>query len=212
MPEEGVLIKPVKDTYKGSFFKNRHKLSWRCPVVCEAIIQTYNLMPFKQPFPTVIDVGCGIGDYVAWFNQNGVKSQGIEGSEAAKEFFVSDDICIWDLRISFDSLYGRKASYDVVMSLEVAEHIEPEYVNDYVDNLCSLGNQILISAASPGQKGHGHVNCQPRSYWEGLFFEKGYIADQQHEELWRHCLLQYKHKKELSSYYKNAICFRKVGE
>lgn len=55
--------------------------------------------------------------------------------------------------------------YDWVLSLEVAEHIPPNFENAFMDNIarhCREG--IIISWAKPGQKGYGHINEKPFDY------------------------------------------------
>ena len=49
--------------------------------------------------------------------------------------------------------------FDLAMSLEVAEHIPKQYEATYLDNLqCSCRRFLILSWASPGQFGSGHVN------------------------------------------------------
>lgn len=200
-------MEPVSNMYKGGFFKNRHKLSWRAPIVAKALINTFKLEPEKS---AIVDVGCGIGDYVAELKGLGLNSWGIEGSEAAKEFFVTSRISIFDLRKSLiDDTTDMDTRFDLAFSLEVAEHIHPDYADVYVDNLCSLSDDVLISAAIPGQKGHGHVNCAPKNYWLKKFKEFGYVNMRGLENNWKSELGQYRTKKELSSYIKNVIVFRR---
>lgn len=193
---------PVDHMYKGGFFKNRHRLSWRAPIVVDALCDTFDLKEGSR----VVDVGCAIGDYVKEFQERRIDGHGLEGSKAAEEFFVTDQIAVKDLRKPV-GFYGLK--YDLAYSLEVAEHIESAYSDIYIDNLCTLSDTILISAASPGQKGHGHVNCAPRQYWVDKFLAKGYFNYTGLEALWRLNLWEWKHKKELSSYIRNAIIFKK---
>jgi len=197
---------PVENTYKGGFFKNRHRLSWRAPIVGEALVKTFDL----EAGQSVVDVGCAIGDYVKWFDDNGYEGWGIEGSAAAEEFMVTGQVTIWDLReILFIKAKDKK--FDLAFSLEVAEHIEPFYSDIYIQNLCLLSNTVLISAASPGQKGHGHVNCVTRQFWIDAFKRHNYINMKGFENRWREALVPYRTKKELSSYFKNVICFRRKG-
>ena len=146
----------VEDTYRESFFKRRHKLNWRAPIFCDAVIKVF------RP-SSVVDVGCAIGDIVAGFRDRGISSMGIEGSSACLKYLAVDrsSVIIQDLRHSFTE--GR---WDLVTCLEVAEHIEPEFAGVFVKNLVGLGDQILLSAAPPGQDGHGHVNCQDSRYWD----------------------------------------------
>lgn len=52
-----------------------------------------------------------------------------------------------------------------VLSLEVFEHIPPQYSNIFLNNITSHCNDILImSAAIPNQGGNGHVNEVENSY------------------------------------------------
>jgi|GEM_PF-1838628 len=199
-------MEKVSNVYKGGFFKNRHRLSWRAPIVGQALIDTFNL-PVNSH---IIDVGCAIGDYVKWLNENGMKANGIEGSQAAQEFFVTSSIIVHDLRTPLE-LGLAQFKYDLAFSLEVAEHIEPEYTHQYIENLKELSNTILISAASPGQKGHGHVNCKPRSYWIDMFKEHGFVNVKGYEITWKGLLFPLRNRKELSSYIRNVLVFERVG-
>ncbi len=195
------MNKPLNEIYKKSFFGKRHKLSWRAKYVCDAIVRTFNL----QESHSIIDVGCATGEYVAQFQEWGLFAEGIEGSSEAKEFFVADRIHIHDLREQL-----RLPSYfDVCMSLEVAEHIEPEHAAQYVCNLVSLSDKILITAAPPGQGGHYHVNCQEKGYWECMFFEHGYKRHHDKELAFRDKLTPVNHRREISAYIKNCMIFER---
>ena len=209
-------LKPVEKTYSEKFFVNRYKLSWRAPIVCKSIIDTFKLSEILTPIQNqVIDIGCGIGDYVHWFNQNGLNAFGIEGSAVAAKYMVTRSFMIWDMRLPFTSDFINFKKYQVLICFEVVEHIEEEFINDFIDNLIMLSDTILISAASPGQKGHGHVNCRKRKYWIDLFEKKGFMNSILTEHNWRKNLKKYQEqefgtcKKELKSYYNNAICFKR---
>ena len=60
------------------------------------------------------------------------------------------------------------------MSLEVAEHLAPECGPRFVEALVNQSDNILFSAAIPGQGGQSHVNEQWPSYWIGLFSNHRY--------------------------------------
>ena len=196
-------MKPLSDIYKNSFFGKRNKLQWRVNPLCSALIKTFKLIPGDS----VVDFGCGIGDFVAGLKERGIDSCGIEGSKEAAPFFVSHDISIFDLRmpLPFRGINKFKLAY----SLEVAEHIEPEFTGIYIENLCNASDSILISAAGPGQKGHYHVNCQPKEYWEDLFKQKGFKRSFEKEEIFRNELKDFKKKKGLSGYYNNVLIFER---
>lgn len=185
---------PLESIYKGGFFKNRHKLSWRVDPVCEAIEKAFK-------FKSIVDVGCAIGDIVKGFQDRGYVAYGIEGSEAANPFLVTNNIKFHDLRLPL--LKDEFRLFDMVLCLEVAEHIEPEYAAQFVKTLTGLGSQILVSIAPPGQGGHHHVNCREIGYWDILFDGYGFKRYDHKTrsviEAWK----PYKDKPGIKAYYHN---------
>ena len=122
---------------------------------------------------SVLDVGCASGHWLSCYEKEGVEVNGIEGAKNAIPFMLIDPakILIHDLRNPLEDDY----SVDLVMSIEVAEHIEPEYADTYVDTLTKHdADYIIMTAAPPGQGGVGHWNLQPKSYWVNKFNDKGY--------------------------------------
>ncbi|MEO8047509.1 MAG: polysaccharide deacetylase family protein, partial [Nitrospirota bacterium] len=67
-------------------------------------------------------------------------------------------------------------TFDLVVSLEVAEHLPPESARTFIASLTDLGSVVLFSAAIPLQGGTNHVNEQWPSYWAQLFQERDYLA------------------------------------
>lgn len=137
------------------------------------------LMPLLNevtPFASLVDLGCGEGWYVKWLVDNKFNAYGIEGSVAAiKRSPVPYSLVEWDLRKPYRHLGNMKL--DIALSLEVAEHIDPEFAGIFVDTLCNLSDTVVITAAPPGQGGLEHVNEQPRSYWKALFWDRGFHPD-----------------------------------
>ena len=70
--------------------------------------------------------------------------------------------------------------YDLCLSLEVAEHLEPRFAAQFVRSLVSLSDHVVFSAAYPQQGGLGHVNEQPKAYWVALFEAEGYCCSCEH--------------------------------
>ena len=54
---------------------------------------------------------------------------------------------------------------DLVVCLEVAEHVPPLSAGDFIASLTRLASIILFSAAIPYQGGDGHLNEQWPEYW-----------------------------------------------
>jgi hypothetical protein len=123
----------------------------------------------------VVDVGCGVGAWLSVFRDCGVEDViGIDGEYVDKtmlqipqEHFLAFDLKrpVW---------LGRQ--FDLVVSLEVAEHLPSESAEIFVDSLTRLGPIILFSAAIPFQGGTNHLNEQWPEYWAAYFQAHGYVA------------------------------------
>ena len=147
----------------------RHK----CDLMLAAIIG------FTYSPETFIDIGCGDGRYCKIFKAYGWKNVvGIEGTKGVKNLGVFDSIVEADLtkHISIPELFTIRTSgnvvslsynkWDLVMCLEVGEHIPKKYEQVFIDNLCSfVGKELILSWAPPGQySASGHVNLQSKDY------------------------------------------------
>lgn len=131
------------------------------------------IMGYFNP-KSIIDVGCGIGTWLAVFKKFGVKIKGVDGAYVNKKLlYVSNDEFI-NADLEKDSLVylGR---YDLAINLEVAEHLNESAADFHLDNLCALSDNIIFSAAIPNQGGQYHVNEQWLEYWTLKFNSRGYI-------------------------------------
>ncbi len=125
------------------------------------------LWEYLQP-NSVLDVGCGIGTWLSVMQERGIRdAHGIDGPWLDPKNAVcnSSVLQVTDLESDFD--LGRR--YDLVVCLEVAEHLSPGAAERFVASLVRHSSAILFSAAIPFQGGHHHVNEQFLSYWITLF-------------------------------------------
>jgi len=132
------------------------------------------LWEYLQP-ASVLDVGCGIGTWLSAMQSRGVQEvQGIDGPWLKTADLLCDPayVQVVDLEAGFD--LGR--SFDLVISLEVGEHLSPAAAKRFVASLARHSSAILFSAAIPFQGGHHHVNEQFLSYWVRLFADHGFQA------------------------------------
>jgi SAM-dependent methyltransferase len=121
---------------------------------------------------SVLDVGCGVGTWLSeWANQGITDFLGLDGDyvDRAALQVSSDNFRSTDLRSPFS--LGRQ--FDLVESLEVAEHLEESRADAFVQSLANHADTILFSAAIPGQGGRHHVNEQWPSYWIEKFSRRG---------------------------------------
>lgn len=123
---------------------------------------------------SVLDVGCGLGLAVEWFDHMGCDVHGIEGDQLAiDQSSVPHMITPWDYTQG-DLLTHR--SWHMGMAMEFVEHVDHQYQHHYMATLSEC-DRVLISHAPPGQPGHHHVNCQPKQYWVDLFDQWGFDLD-----------------------------------
>ena len=131
------------------------------------------LLELVQP-NSVVDVGCGTGAWLATFQRHGVNDMlGIDGDYVAGEQLEirHDQFLAHDLTAPIR--LGRR--FDLVVSLEVAEHLESRFAADFVRTLTELGPIVAFSAAVPHQGGDNHVNEQWPDYWARLFQARGFV-------------------------------------
>lgn len=158
----------IMQLYSKKFFNNQKKGSRRS---AEKIVPI--VMELIHP-KSVVDVGCGIGTWLSVFMEHGVKDiLGIDGSyinkkqlQIPEEYFIALDV---------KRPIQIKKQFDLVVSLEVSEHLPDKYAETFIDNLVRLGSVILFSAAIPFQHGTHHVNEQWPEYWCRLFKNRDYL-------------------------------------
>lgn len=109
----------------------------------------------------VNDFGCGPGFYAQFLKAQGFEVNAYEGTEEINKIKLLDQhIHIQDLTQYFD-IYD----YAQTVCLEVGEHIPKVYEDVLISNICeNTANKLVLSWGIPGQKGFGHVNCQPNEY------------------------------------------------
>jgi len=133
---------------------------------------------------TVVDVGCGTGSWLAEFQRHAVDDVlGLDGPwvDTALLHIPSDRFRVIDLTKPI--LEPRR--FDLVVCLEVAEHLHSEFAPTIVESLTSLGDVILFSAAIPFQGGYNHFNEQWPDYWATLFEARGYqVVDGIRHKIW----------------------------
>ncbi len=130
------------------------------------------IIDLLQP-QSVVDVGCGLGDWLSVFQENGVKKiLGIDGNwlNVQKLYVDKKHLLTHDLTLPL-TLQNK---FDLAICLEVAEHLSVTTADILVNSLVQLSNNIIFSAAVPGQGGQNHINEQWPKYWQEKFQNKGY--------------------------------------
>jgi 2-polyprenyl-3-methyl-5-hydroxy-6-metoxy-1,4-benzoquinol methylase len=119
--------------YTRNFFANRQSRTRRA---AEPIVAT--VLEYIQP-ERVVDVGCGTGEFLAVFREQGVQeTQGIDGAYVDRALLVipQEDFLALDLNQPF----SLEQSYDLAVCLEVAEHLAPSSAASFIGSLTQLTN------------------------------------------------------------------------
>lgn len=151
------------------------------------------LLQREFSFKSLIDIGCGTAHYPKKCMDLGVKDVfGIEGSDSGVQHAIipKNLIIKHDLREPFH--FTRK--WDVALSVEVAEHIDKIYSDNYIKILTDSADTVILTAAHPGQGGVAHVNEQPQSWWKEQFARFGFEFDGQKTKSLRQGILDEEEK------------------
>jgi SAM-dependent methyltransferase len=157
---------------------------------------------------SALDVGCGTGDFLFQADKRGVADVfGIEGTWAANSRFLlePEKRRLLDLEQPFD--LGRV--FDLVISLEVAEHLSARAAQGFVESLARHGDFVLFSAAIPQQGGINHVNEQWPAYWAAQFRAHGFDChDFIRWEIWEDELLPFYYRQNIFLYARRSVVER----
>ena len=146
--------------------ESEHVTDWR---LADAIVSFLQ----EQEAHTVVDFGCGDGDYVNHFIKFGLTAVGYDGNPITED--VSGGSCfIKDLSMPVD--LGQK--FDWVMSLETGEHLPKQCERIFIENLTKhVKDGLILSWAVKGQGGIGHFNEQNNDYIKSRFADLGWVND-----------------------------------
>ncbi len=151
------LFKALPGQYDATFFDDAYAGSHRSAALFLRRLRVF------YAFTSMVDVGAGAG---AWshaaldaghkvLSVDGAWSQTIAKPCPRLEYHYQD----LNQRIALEQ------RFDLALSVEVAEHLEPSRSASFVADLCQLAPVVVFGAALPRQGGCGHINCRPHSYW-----------------------------------------------
>jgi SAM-dependent methyltransferase len=136
--------------------------------------QIVPLLTALTPIGSVADFGCGRGAWLSVWEKAGADISGVDGPYVDRRDLMIDPQHFRAADLNQPINLGRR--FDLVQSLEVAEHLPKERAADFVDTLTAHASLVMFSAAVPGQGGEHHVNEQPLEYWREKFLARGYFA------------------------------------
>ena len=127
---------------------------------------------------TVLDAGCALGFLVAALRDRGVEAYGIDISEYAISKVREDIRPFCKVGSLTEKLpEGLPETFDLVVSIEVLEHLYAADGNKAIQNICGVTDTVLFSSSPDDFEEPTHVNVQQREYWGRLFFQNGFTDD-----------------------------------
>src|SRR5215210_4328902 len=123
---------------------------------------------------TVLDAGCAMGFLVECLRARGVDASGVDLSEYAIEKVHADVRPFCRVGSVTDALPRR---YDLIISIEVLEHLSPAEADRAIENFCRHTDDVLFSSTPFDYKEATHLNVRPPDYWAQRFAQHGFFRD-----------------------------------
>ena len=148
------------------------------PIIAESIVEIFDPR-------SVLDVGCGTGALLHELRRRDISVAGLEYSEEALKYCRERNLNVIQFDLESDTNPFPLRTFDVVISIEVAEHLPERIADAFVDVICEHGDCVVFTAATPGQGGRDHVNEQPHQYWIEKFHRRNFRFLETQTERWR---------------------------
>ncbi|GAB4448486.1 MAG: hypothetical protein OHK0015_53250 [Chloroflexi bacterium OHK40] len=123
---------------------------------------------------SALDAGCALGMLVERLRARGVDAEGVDISSFAigqAHPSVRPFVRVGSVAEPF----GRR--YDLIVSIEVLEHMPRAEAEQAVANFCAHSDDVLFSSSPHDHKEATHFNVNPPEYWAELFARHGLFRD-----------------------------------
>ena len=187
--------------YDENFYRMQKDGSYRSASIILPLVQK-----FIQP-KTVLDIGCGVGTWLAVWKNLGMEVYGMDGDYVDRSQLFIPEKNFYPANLEKQLESNKK--FDLVETLEVAEHLSPARADSFIEDLTKLSDVILFSAAITGQGGVNHVNEQMQSYWAEKFLRQGYVAiDCLRPQIWKNKQIEFWYRQNIFIYAKSTELYR----
>lgn len=195
-------VLPHDWVYDGAYYDESVDL----PAARSAEVISASVMRDLMP-KSVADVGCGTGAMLKAFQASGCDILGLEKSKAALRICLARKLDVREFDFERETLESDR-QLDVVISMEVAEHLPQKAEDRYLDLLTNLAPVVVFTAAPPGQGGTDHINEQPPQYWREKFVRRNFSMDLEITSRWKQ---EWKDSERVAHwYFANLMVFRRM--
>lgn len=123
---------------------------------------------------SVLDAGCAMGFLVEALRDRGVEAFGCDISEYAISL-VREDVRPFCWLGSVLEPPPRR--YDLIVCIEVLEHLPPADAPVAIANFCQSSDDVLFSSTPSDFREATHLNVQPVEFWAEQFARQGFFRD-----------------------------------
>lgn len=114
-----------KNYYNLDYFQKRDHLDLHIAESIKILAKDYRLK-------TVLDVGCGTGRLVKFFNENGLKAYGCDSQDEALKIARKYNNRLVIKKASGTHLPFKNGTFDLITSISVIEHLGKSEVNKFI--------------------------------------------------------------------------------
>ncbi len=123
---------------------------------------------------TALDAGCAIGILVEALRARGVDARGFDISDYAVRQ-VPEFLTPYIQKGSVLDPNAVSGCFDIVICMEVVEHLLPADADLAIENLCRWSDRIVFSSTPDHYDEATHFNVQQPGYWVEKFARHGFI-------------------------------------
>jgi SAM-dependent methyltransferase len=181
----------MDNIFDDNFYSKRKHIAWRAQPVCKQIIKQFNPK-------SVIDVGCGIGEFLDYFQKSGIRVVGIENSEYVYNHLMVPKKLVKMYDITKDHLTLKKKS-DIALCFMVIGRIPKEHWKEAANFLAGLSDTIITVV-------------EEQADWEGCMREVGFVLDTEATDMFRSSLSELFSKTAVRSFQYTQIFICKKEE
>jgi len=136
-----------------------------------------------EPHARVLEIGSAFGFLVKLLISEGIYAEGCDISKYAIDNCVVDKTLIKQCDIRDGIPYGSW-SFDVVIASNVLEHVDPQYIDAVIKDMCRISTKwvIIQVPVSMSMKNEpigdmSHVLYMHPSFWISKLYENEYLID-----------------------------------
>ncbi len=127
---------------------------------------------------SVLDAGCAMGLLVEQLVRRGVDAWGVDISKYA---ITQVHESVADLCRVASLVEPLDRRYDLVVCIEVVEHMPADEARVAIANLCAASDRVLFSSSPFDYAEPTHLNVRPPEDWSAEFAEHGFFRNLDHD-------------------------------